>query len=86
MDVGVLETAGEVATAALVLLLVDVDGGTAGLGCDAEGEGEEVAMVVNCILVVFWVGKLNPQVLKWSERREELLWFLVLLDDEFDSG
>lgn len=43
-------------------------------------------MVVNCILVVFWVGKLNPQVLKWSERREELLWFLVLLDDEFDSG
>lgn len=41
MDVGVLETAGEVATAALVLLLVDVDGGTTGMGCDAEGEGEE---------------------------------------------
>lgn len=41
VDVGMLETAGEMATATVVLLLVHVDGGTAGLGRDDENEGEE---------------------------------------------
>lgn len=41
MDVRVLDTAGELATTAFVLLLVDVGGATAGVGSDAEGEGKE---------------------------------------------